>query len=99
MAKTDIGPAIGKQASTLMVRLDKASKQTLAQAAELRQVSVSDYVRQVMVSQARREVAAARRSAIVLTPDEQLAFWNALQGPPMLTKSQRRLGKLMRGEA
>ena len=41
-----------KPASPLMVRLDDESKQCLAEAARLRHVSVSDYVRAVMVPQA-----------------------------------------------
>ena len=41
--------------SSLMVRLDEESKALLASAAELRKVSVSDYVRSIVVSQARRE--------------------------------------------
>jgi uncharacterized protein (DUF1778 family) len=80
-----------------MVRLDATSKTYLTQAAELRQVSVSDYVREVTVAQARREVRASRQQTIALTPDEQLAFWNALNEPPKLTVAQRRLGALMRG--
>ncbi len=83
---------------TLMVRLDDDSKDCLDQAAKLRGVSLSDYVRIVTVPQARREVLAAREQTLVMTPAEQLAFWNALGGPPALTQSQRRLGSLMRGE-
>lgn len=86
-------------ASPLMVRLDAQSKDYLAKAAELRKVSVSDYVRQVTVEQARREVRAARQHTMVLTPQEQLAFWNALDAPVTLTKAQRRLGAIMRGES
>lgn len=48
------GHATGKTASPLMVRLDEESKQCLTEAAALRQVSVSDYVRTVTVAQARR---------------------------------------------
>ena len=40
-----------KTASPLMVRLDEESKQCLAEAASLRHVSVSDYVRTVTVPQ------------------------------------------------
>jgi uncharacterized protein (DUF1778 family) len=80
-----------------MVRLDEESKGLLARAAELRRISVSDYVRQVTVAQARREVQAAREETIALTPDEQLAFWRALSESPILTESQRRLGAMMRG--
>jgi uncharacterized protein (DUF1778 family) len=81
-----------------MVRLDAESKTYLSQAAKLRQVSVSDYVRAVTVAQARREVLAARERTIALSPAEQLAFWNALNAPPTLTEAQQRLGALMRGE-
>jgi uncharacterized protein (DUF1778 family) len=82
-----------------MVRLDDESKEFLAQAARLRRISVSDYVRAVTVAQARREVLAAREQVICLTPDEQLEFWNALNESPRLTEAQRRLGALMRGES
>lgn len=86
-------------ASPLMVRLDEESKSFLAKAAELRRISISDYVRAVTVAQARREVEAAGSQTISLTPDEQLAFWNALQSAAKLTAAQRDLGAIMRGEA
>ena len=85
--------------SPLMVRLDEESKACLAQAAQLRKISVSDYVRTVTVAQARREVAAAENRTIVLTPDEFLQFWQALQEPVRLTPAQKKLGAIMRGEA
>ena len=88
-----------RPASPLMVRLDDESRAFLKQAAELRRISVSDYVRGVMVAQARREVEAARGQVIALTPDEQLAFWNALSTPPQLTSRQRQLGRMMRGDS
>jgi uncharacterized protein (DUF1778 family) len=81
-----------------MVRLDEESRDFLTQAARLRRMSVSDYVRSVTVAQARKEVLAAREQTFALTPEEQLAFWNALNEPPKLTEAQRRLGSLMRGE-
>jgi len=81
-----------------MVRLDDSSKTVLKEAAQLRRISVSDYVRTVTVSQARREVQSAREQIISLTPAEQLAFWQALQEARSLAPSQRRLGRLMRGE-
>lgn len=84
-------------ASALMVRLDPESKHALAAAAQLRGISVSDYVRMVTVSQARREVVSAREQTILLSPDEQLAFWQALQSPAKPTPAQRRLGAMMRG--
>jgi uncharacterized protein (DUF1778 family) len=79
-----------------MVRLDDECKALLSQAAKLRRVSISDYVRIVAVASARREVLAAREQTIAMTPAEQLEFWNALSTPPSLTESQRRLGALMR---
>ncbi|MGL4462192.1 MAG: DUF1778 domain-containing protein [Planctomycetia bacterium] len=83
--------------SPLMVRLDAESKKALKAAAELRRISVSDYVRTVTVAQARREVASARDQTILLSPDEQLAFWQALNAPLKLTPAQKRLGAVMRG--
>lgn len=90
-------PPAGATVSPLMVRLDAESKQALAEAAELRRISVSDYVRTVTVAQARREVASARDQTILLSPDEQLAFWQALNAPSKLTPAQKRLGAMMRG--
>src|SRR5580704_7000817 len=84
-------------APSLMVRLDEDSKECLVQAARLRGISLSDYVRTVTVPQARRELLAARTHTLALTAEEQLAFWNALAAPPSLTEPQRRLGSLMRG--
>jgi uncharacterized protein (DUF1778 family) len=90
--------AATKTTRPLMVRLDEQSKQCLTEAADLRHISVSDYVRTVAVAQARREVDDAREQVVVLTPEEQLSFWNALVEKPVLTPSQRRLGAKMRGE-
>jgi uncharacterized protein (DUF1778 family) len=42
-----------------MVRLDEQSKRCLTEAAGLRHISVSDYVRTVTVPQAKREIDAA----------------------------------------
>ena len=81
-----------------MVHLDAESKQCLAEAANLRHMSVSDYVRTVTVPQARREVAATEQ-VIAMTPEEQLKFWNALKETPKLTPAQRRLGSMMRGRS
>jgi len=88
----------GARASTLMVRLDDESKSYLARAAELRQISVSDYVRAVTVAQARREVQQAAEQTISMTAEEQLTFWNALNASPELTPAQRELAAVVRGE-
>jgi uncharacterized protein (DUF1778 family) len=87
------------KSSQLMVRLDEDSKSYLTRAAALRKVSLSDYVRMVTVAQARREVRQAEQTTISLTPEEQLAFWNALDGAAKLTEAQRELGRIIRGEA
>lgn len=86
------------KSSQLMVRLDEDSKSYIAKAAELRKVSISDYVRMVTVAQARHEVDQAEQNTIALSPEEQLAFWSALNSPTQLTKAQRELGRTMRGE-
>jgi len=87
-----------KPTSPLMVRLDESSKSVLSEAAALRGISVSDYVRTVTIAQARKEVEAAAHQVIALTPDEQLTFWKALEEPPRLTKRQKELGRLMKGK-
>ncbi len=84
-------------ASSLKVRLDGASKRVLKKAAELRGISVSDYVRTVIVAQARREVDSAREQVVSLTAEEQLTFWRALQEPRPLSRPQRQLRRIMRG--
>ena len=97
MKKQKRRPKKATHASPLMVRLDDESKSLLSKAAELRKISVSDYVRTVTVPQARREIEADQRETIVLSPSEQLAFWTALNEPPQLTPAQRVLGAAMRG--
>lgn len=90
--------AASNKNANLMVRVDGPSKQVIAHAARIRGVSASEYVRSVVVAQARREVDEARTRTIVLTPEEQLAFWKALDQPISLTPRQKELGRLMRGE-
>jgi uncharacterized protein (DUF1778 family) len=81
---------------SLVVRLDEESKDILTRAAELRHISVSDYVREVTIAQARREVRDAEEHVITLSPEAQLAFWKALNEPVQLTEAQKQLGALMR---
>ncbi len=90
--------ANGKPAGgNLMVRLSAADKRTLTAAAKLRKVSISDYVRLVIVPQAKRELAAADQNIISLTPDEQLEFWEAINAPVKMTPALKKLGELVRG--
>lgn len=81
-----------------MIRVDRTSKGIIAKAARLRGVSASDYVRTVVVSEARREIKEFQSQTVMLSPQDQLAFWQALQAPAPLTRRQRELGRLMRGE-
>ena len=83
---------------TLTVNFSEQGRALVAKAAELRGVSIKDYVRIVTVAQAQRELDVAEQNTIALTPDEQLAFWNALNAAPQLTEAQRELGRTMRGE-
>lgn len=90
-----------KSTTALTIRIDSASMRILVEAAKLRKISVADFIRTYAVTQANREVHAAHDnaiSAISLTPDEQRAFWNALNKPCKLTPAQKRLSDLMRGE-
>lgn len=84
--------------TTLTVRIDAASKQLIADAAELCGISVSEFVRRASVSEARRVHSAADDGIIRMTPEEQLAFWNALHEPVTLTPAQRELAMIVRGE-
>ncbi len=87
-----------KKSGSLMVRVDRASKSVISRAAQLRGVSASDYVRSVVVSQARRDIEEQRTRTISMSPKDQLAFWLALSSPVSLTRRQKALGRLMRGE-
>lgn len=86
-------------AKSLEVTLDQVSIAVLQQAAQLRGVSVRDYVRLVIVAHAKKEVESPNSQANALAPHEQLAFWEALQTPAKLTAAGRRLGAMMRGDA
>ena len=88
-----------KKESVLQTRLSAADKRAIQQAAALRRLAVSEYLRQVLVPLAKREVASAEHAVIELSADEQLALWQALEAPAKLTKAQKKLARLMRGEA
>ena len=85
--------------ATLQARLDPQSKRAVEEAAKLRRVGLSDYVRLVLVPAARREVAQAKHQVIQMTADEQERFFEALMSPPDPTPAQRALGDIMKGEA
>jgi uncharacterized protein (DUF1778 family) len=84
--------------TTLQARLDPKSKQIVAQAAKLRNIGLSDYIRLILVPTAKKEVEQAKNQVLQLTAEEQERFWMALQAPAKLTKSQRKLSKIMQGD-
>lgn len=77
--------------------LDLESIEALQEAAALRRISLSQYVSAVSVTQAKREVKAARNGILRLSPAEQLTLAKALMRPARLTAAQKRLGRIMRG--
>jgi uncharacterized protein (DUF1778 family) len=83
---------------TLQARMSKEQKSLIQRAAKLRKMAVSDYLRQVLVPMAERELKGADRQVIEMTAVEQTAFWQALEQPVKLTSAQRRLGRILRGE-
>ncbi len=84
--------------TTLQARLDPQSKRAVEEAAKLRRVGLSDYIRIVLVPAAKKEVALAKNNVLQMTADEQERFWLALEAPVQPSKAQRELGKIMRGD-
>ncbi len=84
--------------TTLQARLDPQSKRAVEEAAKLRHVGLSDYIRIVLVPAAKREVAQAKNNVLQMTADEQERFWLALEAPGKPSKAQRELGKIMQGD-
>jgi uncharacterized protein (DUF1778 family) len=91
--------ATDKKESILQTRLSADDKRAIQQAAALRRLAVSEYLRQVLVPLAKREVERAEHQVIELSAEEQLAFWQALEAPTKLTKAQKKLSRIMKGEA
>ncbi len=89
---------MASQTQTLNMRLDRDSKKAVVRAAALRGLKMSDYIRVVLVAQAKLEIEASKHQVPALTADEQSRFWSALQEAARPTAAQRRLGRLMRGE-
>lgn len=97
--KNRAGKAASSKTVSLSIRIDSAAKDFLTKAAALRGISVTDYVKMVTVVQARREVTADENDITIMTNEEQLTLWCALNEPVKLSPEQERLGKIMRGEA
>jgi hypothetical protein len=75
--------------SALMVRLDAESKAYIARAARLRRISISECVRTVLVAAARREVQASTSRIIMLSLEDQLAFWVTVHGSRVTSVQER----------
>ena len=82
----------------LQARIDKKNKDLVVKAAKLRSMPTSDYVRSIVIEQARKEVDCAEKEVLQLTADEQLSFWKALDHDSSLIEKEIELGQLMRGE-
>lgn len=89
---------IKEKAEVIQARINSENKGLIVQAAKLREIPVSDYMRLVLIDQARKEVTSNEQRVLQLTADEQIEFWNALDNPKSLTESQKELGKLIKGE-
>ena len=83
---------------SVVLQLDEKSMFVLVEAANIRRVSVAEYVRTIAVAHAKAELADSNQHEIAMTAGEQLKFWRILQRAPKVSESQHELGKLMRGE-
>lgn len=90
--------ALGLSKTTLQTRMTEKQKRVIQEAAEKRQIAVSEYVRLTVFEQAKRELEAAAQHVYCLTAEEQTALWQTLHAPVKLTAAQKRLSRLMRGE-
>jgi uncharacterized protein (DUF1778 family) len=90
--------SVAEKKEVLQTRLSPRAKRSIEQAAKLRRLSISEYLRQVLVPMAEREVQGSKHNVIEMTPDEQLALWRALHEPAKLTPAQKRLSRMMKGQ-
>ena len=86
----------GRMVANLVVRADTVFKRLVHEAAQLRGLSDSDYVRSELAARARQQIEDARRNTLRLEPQDQVAFWKALNAPPKVTPTLRRLGANIR---
>lgn len=98
------GPALAAAAlklmkgATVQTRMTEEQKSVIQKAAEHRRMAVSEYIRLMVVEQARREVEANEHNVYDLTADEQLELWELINAPVKLTAKQKKMGRIMRGE-
>ena len=101
----NIATVLKEEIRRLAKREIKASTTTTKQAVAQYRRDIAKLKRLVQAQQKEIAFLKARERkrlgghVIALTPDEQRSFWTALNEPPKLTASQRRLGSVMRGEA
>lgn len=86
----------GTATSIFQARLDPISKSFLEQAAKLRGISQTDYLKAILIPFAKQEVLDAEKGGIKLSTQEQEEFWDALNEPVKLTKNQKKLSKKMK---
>jgi uncharacterized protein (DUF1778 family) len=82
--------------ANLLVRFDRVDKVLLQRAAQLRGLTLSDYVRSKILPLARQDIEEAGFGVLRLPKGDQIAFWRALQHPPAPSKAQKALGRLVR---
>jgi uncharacterized protein (DUF1778 family) len=82
--------------ASLLVRVDAKAKTLVQRAADARGLTVSDYVRTLLVAQAQRDVDESETGVLRLAREDQLALWQALQHPPAPTEAQKALGRRVR---
>ena len=88
-----------KSCRRITIVLSEQDRIAIAKAAKFRQLSEAEYVLAAATSQAKHDIASPDIGEIRLTPAEQLAFWRALHRPAKLTRAQKQLGKIIRGQA
>jgi len=84
--------------ASLQTRMSASDKLAIETAARLRRLSQSEYVRQVLVRAALKEIEGEKHRVIEMTPEEQLEFWEALEYRGKATPARKKLAKLIRGE-
>ena len=82
--------------TTLLVRCDRSTKELIRKAAEVRGLSMSDYMRMQVKASAARDVLEAETGILKLAKEDQIAFWQLLQRPAKPTEAQKKLGHLVR---
>jgi len=82
-----------KATAIFQARLEPASKFIIKKAADLRGISQTDYLKAVLLPFAKREIAESGKGGLVLSENEQIEFWEALNQPVKLTESQKALSQ------